>query len=155
MAATTPAAIYLALRKLIKGLDPDGAAHGGESEFFYAAPGFSWDDLERRAESDIDRRFTVHSLVRGIPLNFGSPAEYDYDGTIRVTIGHAITDDETEGETRRDTDIYQINEELEKYDNFPPGVSLVRFIDQIIERYDADHWKSVLAFELHYSIAAP
>ena len=155
MASTTPAAMYTALRKLIKGLDPDGSAHGGESEFEYAAPGFSWDDVEDRAESDIDRRFTVHDLVRGTPQNFGSPSSYDYDGTIRVTIGHAITDDEAEGETRRDADLFQIIEELEKSGNFPSGVSLIRFVDQTVSRYDESHWVSVLAFEMYFTIAAP
>lgn len=154
MAATTISAMYTNLRKLIKGLEPDGAALGGEAKYKRAAEKHSWDEPPRSA-SDWDRRFTVHDLARGTPLNFGSPDEYDYDGTFRVSIGHVITDKESEGQTRRDTDAFQIAEELEKSSNFPSGVSLIRYMDKTILKYSPEHWLTTLVFEIHFSAAAP
>lgn len=148
MAATTTQAILEDLRDLIDGLDPRGEAYGNGE--YTTIP--SWPSMP---EADLDRRFCVHDMVRGIPQNFGSPDEYDYDGTIRVSIGHSVLDDENQGGIRRDTDNMQIEEELEKSANFPDGMSLIRFMDQTIEREDDNHWRSTLVFEIHFSIAAP
>ena len=148
MATTTPQAVLENLRDLIDGLDPRGVAYG--NGVYTTIP--SW---ESNPEADLDRRFCVHDLARGIPQNFGSPSSYDYDGTVRVSIGHSVLDDENQAGIRRDTDLMQIQEVLEKSANFPSGMSLIRFMDQIIEREDEDHWRSVLVFEIFFTIAAP
>jgi hypothetical protein len=154
MATTTVTAIYTAFREKILSLDPDGKAHGGAAEFRYAAPGFSWGDMPR-AESDWDRRFTVDNLRRGKPIGFGIQAHRQYQGTIQVTIGHFVTDDEHEGQVRRDADLHQIAEELEKKSNFPSGVSPVRLANQVTVKLGGKFWRTVLTFRLQYYLAAP
>jgi hypothetical protein len=152
MAYTTLNAIKAAIENLIQSLDPVGDPMGNGK---YARTGdhFSWDD---KPNAQFDRRFTAGDIDRGTPTMFGSIAEIDYAGSIRIRIGHAYSSDMRAGDRRRDTDLAQIQQALEKKNNFPSGVSLVRFDGQVVsDRNVSKHWISTLSFEIHFALQAP
>jgi len=153
MAFTTVKAIYDSFYTLIGGLDPDGKAAGGGYEFEPRSEAVSWDKVP---ESDMDRRFTVENLTRGEIQMFGTINEIDYGGTIQIHIMHAVTDDEREGTTRRDQDLYQICEEMEDKDNFDTmgGISLVRYANTLLQKR-GNYWYTILTFKINYTLAAP
>lgn len=153
MAFTTPKAIIDGLYDLIHSLNPDGKAAGGGYEFEPRSEAATWDDVP---DSDKDRRFTVENLARAEIQMFGTVNEIDYGGTFQVHIMHNITDDEREGMVRRDADLYQIAEELEKKANWTglTAVTLIRFNNQTIRRLD-DHWYSIMNFRINFTLAAP
>lgn len=153
MAYTTPKAIIDGLYSLIKSLDPDGKAAGGGYEFEPRSGATTWDKVP---ESDRDRRFTVEALTRSNVQMFGTINEIDYGGTFQVHIMHNISKEERDGMVRRDADLYQIAEELEKKANWTSltGVSLIRFNNQLIRKLD-NHWYTVMNFRINFALAAP
>jgi hypothetical protein len=154
MAFTTPKAIIDGLYSLIKSLDPDGKAAGGGYRFEPRSGATTWDDVP---DSDKDRRFTIEALTRSEIQMFGTINEIDYGGTCQVHIMHNISKEERDGMVRRDADLYQIAEELEKKANWATyltGVSLVRFNSQTIRKLD-NHWYSILTFRINFALAAP
>jgi len=153
MAHTTAKAIINGLYSLIEGLSPDGETEGGNYEFEPRSEAATWDDVP---ESDKDRRFTIENLFRNEIQMFGTINEIDYGGTFDVHIMHAVTDDEREGMVRRDADLYQIMEELEKKANWTTltGVSLIRLNGYTIRRTE-DFWYSIITFRINFALAAP
>jgi hypothetical protein len=154
MAFTTPKAIIDGLYDLIKSLDPDGRAAGGGYRFEPRSGAVTWDDVP---DSDRDRRFTIEALTRDRPTMIGVISEIDYVGTFQVHIMHNITKEERDGMVRRDADLYQIAEEMEKKANWPtylPEVFLIRFNNQLVRKLDK-HWYTILNFRINFTLAAP
>jgi hypothetical protein len=150
MTYSTSTAIREALESTIAGLDPPGEAKG-VGEYTRAAAGFDWED---RPDIDIDRTFTIELIGDGTPLMFGTISEIDYTGEFTIMIGHAKTADIQDGLDRRNTDIDQIRKNLEKRDNFPSGVSLMRFVDRTDEETE-DYWIDEITFRIVYALVAP
>jgi hypothetical protein len=151
MAYTTPKAIIDDLYRLVAGLNPAGKAAGGLYRYEARTESRTWADVP---DSDKDRRYTVEGLTRSAVQMFGTIDEIDYGGSVQVQIMHAVTRKERDGMVRRDADLHQIAEELEKKANFPAGVSLVRLDSQTVTQ-QGDHWLTVMAFRINYALAAP
>jgi ATP-dependent RNA circularization protein (DNA/RNA ligase family) len=154
MAYTTPKAIIDGLYDLVKSLDPDGKAAGGGYEFEPRSGAVTWDDAP---ESDRDRRFTVEALTRNDVQMFGTIDEIDYGGTFQVHIMHNISKEERDGMVRRDADLYQIAEEMEKKANWAThftAVSLIRFNNQQMRKLEK-HWYTIMTFRINFTLAAP
>ena len=156
MAYTTPKAVVDNLYTVVKGLDPDGPAKGGGYKYEPRSGASDWDSVP---ESDRDRRFTIENLHRAEIQMFGTINEIDYGGTFDLHIMHNIGKEERDFMVRRDADLYQIMEELEKkanWDGSIPGVSLIRLASYTILRTtDKKHWHSVLKFGINFALAAP
>ena len=155
MAYSTPQAILLGISKLIAAQAPAADDHGGCFEFEPRSEATTW---EKVADSDKDRRFTVDGLTRDQVTMFGAVSELDCVGTFNVTIMHQVTDDENEGIARRDADLSQIKNAMDKSVNVRAhltGVSHIRSATQSIQRPEKKFWKSLLQFTIYYSLAAP
>lgn len=152
MAYTTLNAIKSELEALITSTDPGGNPYG-VGKYKRVPTHYSWED---KPKARLDRCFSVSDVDRGTPTMFGSIAEIDYAGSFMVRIGHAYTSDMREGDRRRDTDLAQLQQILEKKTNFPSGVSLVRYDGQtIVERETSKHWITTMTLEIHFALQAP
>jgi hypothetical protein len=156
MAFTTPKAVVDNLYSVIKGLNPDGPAKGGGYRFEPRSGAADWDSVP---DSDRDRRFTIENLRRAEIQMFGTISEIDYRGYFDLHIMHNIGKEERDFMVRRDADLYQLMEELEKKANWDasiPGVSLIRLDSYTITRTtDKKQWHSVLRFRINFTLAAP
>ena len=151
MATTTLNAIRDSLISTIEGLDPSGKAWK-RGKYREGGRGFSWEVRER---ANYDRRFTVEDLKGGEPTFYGVTAETDYNGSVIIRIGHKITDDRKASIERRDTDLQQIRQNLEKMSNFPTGVSVVRLSSQeTVEFREISYWLTNQVFNLHFTLAS-
>ena len=152
MAYTTINALREDIEDVIAALNPGGETLGCD-EYVRTGEHWSWDD---RAEASLDRAYTVDPVRAMEPTMFGAVDEIDYQGEVEVTIGHVIPANRRDGEMRRDTDLVQIMQALEKKANFPSGCSLVRHITtDTVEMLESKHWKTIAKYEIHFALAAP
>ena len=147
MATTTATAMRTAFETIILALTPAGTAHG-RAAFQKASPHRSWD---QRSKSDIDREFTIDDIKLGEVLEFGINTEYDYNATMMVTIGHAITGDANTGIGRREDDVMQIAEALHKKTNYPSGVHLVIPNGSSSTVENEKFWITIISFRLKFT----
>lgn len=152
MAYTTINALRDDLEGVIEGLNPSGETLGVD-EYLRTGDHWSWDD---RAATKADRAYTVGPVNPETPTMFGAVDEIDYQGSVDVVVGHVIPNNRRDGEMRRDTDLTQIMQALEKKANFPSGCSLVRHVTtDTVEQTEGKYWKSTMTFEVHFALAAP
>lgn len=152
MTYTTTKAIRRSLESLIKGLDPTGLPMGRPT-YKLAASGFEWG--ERIAKSDVDRKFTVEDIGPGEANTFGLTTEIDYTGRLRIMIGHKKQTNKQDGLERRNTDVIQIQQAVEKKQNFPSGVSNIRWESLTELDDDPEYWVSEIDFRMTFTLQAP
>lgn len=151
MTYTTVTAIRAALETLIKGLDPKGKPMG-RSSFKLCATGFEWDN---RAETDVDRHFTVELIGPGILGTVGLTTEIDYKTTFLIKVGHKRSTNKKDSLARANEDLIQIQQNVEKKTNYPAGVALLRYESNKVDDTDEKYWVSELQFRIVYTLQAP
>lgn len=151
MSYTTTIAIREAIESLITGLDPTGKPMG-TPWYRKCAPGFDWDD---RAESAVDRHFTVEMIGPGEPTIFGLTDEIDYSAPFQIMIGHLRSTDKQDSLDRMNTDLIQIQQAIEKKQNYPAGVSLMRYESMVLLDTDENYWITEMDFRTVYTLQAP
>lgn len=140
-------AVRDAVEDLIIGLTP-AKPHERRTTFKKASGATDWPE---RIGSDFDREFTVEAITMNEPLFFGKTSETDYNGQIEIIIGHTQTRDRRTGIIRRDEDLQNIKENMEKSGNFPSGVSLMRSSGW--ESIDIDkYWLTRMTFEIFVTL---
>ncbi len=153
MTFSTTTAMRRSMEATIKALAPVGDRRNRRT-YRLASTALSSVDWSNKAQSDIDREFSITLIKREGILTIGAVSAVNYKGTFSFLIGHMMGGDLKKSEERRDTDVHQIASNLEHAPNYPTGVWIIRstgWDPTDIEK----HWLTTISFDIQYSLASP